>query len=384
MRRIVAAFDSFKGSLTSLEAGEAFGRGVRDVMPDAEVRVLAIADGGEGMAEAVAASVGGEWLSAMVSDPLGRRREAGYVVVNNGCTAVVAMSAASGLTRLEESERDPLRATTYGTGELILDAIRRGCREVVVGLGGSATNDGGAGMLRALGYRFYDARGEELTASIDILERVAVMSTAGRSPLLDGVRITAAVDVDSPLYGPLGAAHLFARQKGADDALVERLDRALRHFAEVVDACGADVAGAGAAGGVGYALRSVLGAELRSGIDIVLGLVGFDTVACDAMLVATGEGSLDSQTLRGKAPYGVLRASRRMGVRCIAVGGRVSDEEQLLDGGFAAIYEATPRTMPLSEAMRKSTSIENLRAVGRRVALEEISRISRISRISGS
>ncbi|MBQ2240154.1 MAG: glycerate kinase, partial [Alistipes sp.] len=291
MTRIIAAFDSFKGSLTSREAGEAFRRGYMAERPDAEVEVFTIADGGEGMAEAISEGVGGEMVSVVVSDPLGRKIEARYALINGGATAVIAMSSASGLTLLKPEERNPLIASTFGTGELIVDALERGCREIIMGLGGSATNDCGVGMLRALGYRFYDAAGEELCDTISILERVESISTAERHPLLMGVKFTAAVDVDNPLYGPTGAAHIFAPQKGASPEVVERLDMALRHYAEVVDAEVAEVAGAGAAGGMGYALHTMLGARMRPGIEIVLALLDFERRAQGASLVVTGEGS---------------------------------------------------------------------------------------------
>lgn len=360
MLRIIAAIDSFKGSLTSREAGEAFRRGFMAERPDAEVEVLAIADGGEGMAEAICEGMGGEMVSAIVSDPLGRKIEARYAVVNDGYTAVIAMSAASGLTLLTPQERNPLIASTYGTGELILDAARRGCREIVVGLGGSATNDGGAGMLRALGYRFYDVNGTELCDTISILERVHNLSTAHCSRLLDGVSLTVAVDVDNPLFGEHGAAEVFARQKGADDAMVARLDSALRHYADVIDATSAESLGAGAAGGMGYAFRAVLGAELRSGIDIVLSLVKFDDIVQGAHMVVTGEGSIDAQTLHGKAPAGVLRAARRHNIPVVALGGRVEGVDALLAGGFREVRAITPAGQPLVEAMQRDVAMENM------------------------
>lgn len=360
MARIIAAFDSFKGSLTSREAGEAFRRGVQQVIPEAEVRVLSIADGGEGMAEAVYDSAGGEMVTATVSDPIGRAIEASYLITANGCTAVVAMSAASGLTLLSPEERNPLITSTYGTGELILDAARRGCKHIIVGLGGSATNDGGSGMLHALGYRFYDANNQELTSIIDILEHVAHISTEGRSGLLNGVRLTAAADVDNPLYGACGAAHVFAHQKGADSAMIERLDTALRHYAEVVDMDGAMVAGAGAAGGLGYALHSLLGAEIRSGIDVVLTLLDFDNVARDADIIVTGEGALDSQTLHGKAPIGVLRYAQQLGIPVIAIGGKISNKEELIKAGFSRVYAITPEGQPLEEAMQREVATKNM------------------------
>lgn len=360
MARIIAAFDSFKGSLTSREAGEAFRRGVLRVMPEADVRVLSIADGGEGMAEAVYDSIGGEIVTTTVSDPIGRAIEASYLIAANGTTAVVAMSAASGLTLLSPEELNPLITSTYGTGELILDAARRGCKHIIVGLGGSATNDGGSGMLHALGYRFYDTNNQELTSTIDILEHVAHISTKGRSYLLNGIHLTAAVDVDNPLYGECGAAHVFAHQKGADSSMIVRLDTALRHYAEVVDMDGAMVAGAGAAGGLGYALHSLLGAEIRSGIDVVLTLLDFDNVARDADIIVTGEGALDSQSLHGKAPMGVLRHAQQLGIPVIAIGGKVSNSEELTKAGFSRVYAITPEGQPLEEAMQCEVATKNI------------------------
>ena len=368
MLRIIAAFDSFKGSLTSREAGEAFRRGFLSVCPDAEVEVLAIADGGEGMAEAICEGVGGVMVSKQVGDPLGRRVEARYALINEGDTAVIAMSSASGLTLLTPDERNPLIASTYGTGELIVDALERGCSKIIMGLGGSATNDCGVGMLRALGYRFYDSKGEELTETISILERVASISTAQRNPLLMGVRFTAAVDVDNPLYGPMGAAHIFAPQKGASPEVVERLDRALRHYAEVVDKESAEVAGAGAAGGMGYALHTMLGARMCPGIEIVLTLLDFERRAEGAALVVTGEGSIDAQTLHGKAPAGVLRAAQRLSIPVVALGGRVEGIEELLAGGFSHVHAITPFGQPTEVAMQRATAIENMERTARAIA----------------
>lgn len=373
MTRIIAAFDSFKGSLTSHEAGEAFRRGFMAERPDAEVEVLAIADGGEGMAEAISEGVGGEMVSRVVSDPLGRKVEACYALINEGATAVIAMSSASGLTLLKPEERNPLIASTFGTGELIVDALERGCREIIMGLGGSATNDCGVGMLRALGYRFYDAEGEELCDTISILERVECISTAERHPLLMGVKFTAAVDVDNPLYGAQGAAHIFAPQKGASPEMVERLDRALCHYSEVVDADAAEVAGAGAAGGMGYALCTMLGARMRPGIEIVLALLDFERRAQGASLVVTGEGSIDAQTLHGKAPAGVLAAAQRLGIPVVALGGRVECEGALLAGGFHAVRAITPHDQPSDVAMQRETAIVNMERAARELACQIIS-----------
>ncbi len=375
MTRIIAAFDSFKGSLTSREAGEAFRRGFMAERPDAEVEVevLTIADGGEGMAEAISEGVGGEMVSVVVNDPLGRKIEARYALINGGATAVIAMSSASGLTLLKPEERNPLIASTFGTGELIVDALERGCREIIMGLGGSATNDCGVGMLRALGYRFYDTAGEELCDTISILERVESISTAERHPLLMGVKFTAAVDVDNPLYGAQGAAHIFAPQKGASPEMVERLDRALCHYAEAVDADAADVAGAGAAGGMGYALYTMLGARMRPGIEIVLALLDFERRAQGASLVVTGEGSIDAQTLHGKAPAGVLAAAQRLGIPVVALGGRVECESALLAGGFHAVRAITPHDQPTDVAMQRATAIANMERTARELARQIIS-----------
>ena len=373
MTRIIAAFDSFKGSLTSREAGEAFRRGFMAERPDAEVEVLSIADGGEGMAEAIFEGVGGEMVSVMVSDPLGRKIEARYALINEGATAVIAMSSASGLTLLKPEERNPLMASTFGTGELIVDALERGCREIIMGLGGSATNDCGVGMLRALGYRFYDVAGEELCDTISILERVESISTTERHSLLMGVKFTAAVDVDNPLYGAQGAAHIFAPQKGASPEMVERLDRALCHYAEVVDADAAEVAGAGAAGGMGYALHTMLGARMRPGIEIVLALLDFERRAQGASLVVTGEGSIDAQTLHGKAPAGVLAAAQRLGIPVVALGGRVECEGALLAGGFHAVRAITPHDQPTDIAMQREIAIANMERVARELARHIIS-----------
>ena len=372
MIRIIAAFDSFKGSLTSREAGEAFRRGFMAERPDAEVEVLSIADGGEGMAEAISEGVGGEMVSRVVSDPLGRKIEARYALINEGATAVIAMSSASGITLLKPEERNPLIASTFGTGELIVDALERGCREIIMGLGGSATNDCGVGMLRALGYRFYDAAGEELCDTISILERVESISTAERHPLLMGVKFTAAVDVDNPLYGAQGAAHIFAPQKGASREMVERLDRALCHYSEVVDADAAEVAGAGAAGGMGYALHTMLGARMRPGIEIVLALLDFERRAKGASLVVTGEGSIDAQTLHGKAPAGVLAAAQRLGIPVVALGGRVECEGALLAGGFHAVRAITPHDQPSDVAMQRETAIVNMERAARELARQII------------
>ena len=373
MKKIVVAFDSFKGSLTSTEAAEAFIAGIKSAEPAVECRVVAIADGGEGMAEAVVESVGGEMVVAMAADPLGRRIEARYALINEGATAVIPISSASGITLLASEERNPLLASTYGTGELMLDAMQRGCSRIIVGLGGSATNDGGVGLLRALGYKFLDASGLELTDTIDILEGTDTIMPPATSPI-EGVEISVAVDVDNPLCGERGATYIYGAQKGASKDMMSRLDAAMRHYAAVVAKwCGEDIsneAGMGAAGGAGFAFGAVLGAMPTSGIELMLSLVDFDNLIADASLVVTGEGRIDRQTVMGKAPAGVLRHAKRAGVRCVAVGGGVQWCDELRASDFDAIYAATPEGMPIAEAMKKEVATTNLRRVATSVIKE--------------
>ena len=369
MKRITIAFDSFKGSLTSREAAEAFAEGWHESLPECEVRKAYIADGGEGMTEAIAESLAGEYIEIDAHDPLGRPIRSRYALIH-GDTAIVELAAAAGLTLVTAEERNPLITATYGVGEMIVDALRRGCRKVILGLGGSATNDGASGMLRALGYRFYSADKEELTTTIDILERVASVDDTKLLPMVRDIDLRVAVDVDNPLYGERGAAAIYAPQKGADAEMVERLDRALRHYASVVGEEFANVAGAGAAGGVGYGVLAMLGARPQSGIELVLDTIGFKEMVAGCDLVVTGEGRIDSQTLMGKAPSGVLRYAQTQGVPCIAVGGGVVWSEELRRGGFKNIYAATPHDMPLEEAMRSETAYRNLRNVAVRIAKE--------------
>ena len=373
MKKIVVAFDSFKGSLTSYEASEAFIAGVRSIAPAVECHVVAIADGGEGMAEAIVGSVGGEMVKVSAHDPLGRCIEASYGIINAGATAIIPISSASGLTLLASNERDPLNATTYGTGELMLDAVRRGCGKIVIGLGGSATNDGGSGLLRALGYKFLDAKGFELTDTIDILEQVDRVIPPAKSPI-EGVDISVAVDVDNPLCGERGASYIYGAQKGATNDMIVRLDKALRHYADTVAKWrGEDVSnevGMGAAGGSGFAFGALLGAMPTSGIELMLSVVDFDNIIADATLVVTGEGRIDRQTVMGKAPAGVLRHAKRAGARCVAVGGGVAWCDELRDSDFDAIYAATPDGMPLDIAMKKEVATANIKRVATSVVKE--------------
>lgn len=372
MKKIVVAFDSFKGSLSSVEAAEAFVLGVQEICPDAECHVVALSDGGEGMAEAVVYTLGGDMVAAEVHDPLYRVITSNYGIIDSGATAVISMASASGLMLLEPSERNPLITTTYGVGELLIDAVRRGCQKIIVGLGGSATNDGGVGMLRALGYKFLDGNGVELTQTIDILEFVESIIPP-RVNLLEDVELCVAVDVTNPLCGEQGATTIYGRQKGATVEMITRLDRGLAHYASVVArCCGTDISnmpGMGAAGGLGFAFGALLGAMPHSGIELMLSIADFDTIAHDATLIVTGEGRIDRQTVMGKAPSGVLRHAQRAGVRCIAVGGGVEWCDELRNSNFEAIYAITPDGMPLEEAMRSEVARQNMRELAREIGV---------------
>lgn len=389
--KIVVASDSFKGSLTSAEVADSIGKGIHDVLPSAEVVKVAVGDGGEGTVDALIAAMGGKRICAAAADPLGRPVVAQYAVMNDGLTAVLEMSSASGLTLLSPEERNPMLTSTYGTGEMIAAALEKGCRKFFIGIGGSATNDGGMGMLRALGYRFLDAEDNELSGTGASLADVCSIDDSG---VLHGVHeseFVVACDVDSPLYGPDGAAYVFAPQKGADPQMVRDLDAGLRHYADAVSLyvrslsessdnslcrhasmCpdAASVPGAGAAGGLGYAFLSFLGARLRRGSDLVLDAVGFDGIIEGADLVITGEGRIDSQTLTGKTPYGVLKRSFLKGIPVIALGGSVvlNDSDAISRDGdrqdvcrFTGIYQVTPSGMSLSDAMLPSIASANIR-----------------------
>ena len=364
--KILLAPDSFKGCLTAREVADALAAGLRRVHPACDPVILPVADGGEGFCAAVLSARGGEWVQADTVDPLGRPMEARYAVC--GDTAVVEVAAASGLPLLRNGERHPLQTTSFGTGMLIRDALDRGLRKMLIGLGGSATHDAGTGLLSALGFRFLDASGKELPGIGASLGRIAGIDRSGAHPALAGTHFTAACDVDTPLFGPSGAAEVFAPQKGATPEEVRLLDAGTAAFAEVVrrempdqvghdgetagldgETVGQDAKGYGAAGGIGWALHTMLGARLESGIDLVLDAAGFDTLLRDAALVITGEGRLDGQTARGKAAAGILRRAQRAGVPVAAVCGRIAPGPAL---PFSRILALADDSIPDSIAMR--------------------------------
>lgn len=365
LKKIVVASDSFKGSLTSLDVAQNVEKAIREVYPLCDVLKVNVADGGEGTMEALQQTLGGVRVSLVVKDPLGREIEATYVILNDGITAVVEMSAASGLPLLKSDERNPLKTSTYGTGQLICDALDRGCRKILVGIGGSATNDAGMGMLQALGFRFLDAQGNQLQPVGENLQLVSSIDSTGRHPDLDKTEFVVACDVKAPLYGRNGAAYVFAPQKGADQKMVELLDAGLRHFSEVSSAMAgydcSQMQGTGAAGGLGYAFRQYLDARLERGIEMVLDAIGFDDIISGADLVITGEGRVDSQTLTGKTPFGVAQHAHRQRIPVVVIGGSVEiDVLQVRKAGFNDVIQVTPLDMPLSVAMRPEVAAENV------------------------
>ncbi len=352
--KVVVAIDSFKGCLTSKEANQAAAEGIRSICPKAEAVQVPVSDGGEGFIEAFHAALGGHLVELMVKDPLMRPISAQYLLLDK--MAVIEIAQASGLMLLTAEERNPMVATSYGTGQLVADAVQRGAEHILVGLGGSATSDAGIGMLRALidtfGKHGNTPEHHSPTCSLwdDIHE-------------LKHIRFTIASDVKNPLCGENGAAHVFAPQKGATPDMVQQLDARARKFAEVsalhFGYDRSEQEGAGAAGGLGYAFLQYMNAECKPGIDLLLETIKFHEMVRDADLVITGEGSADRQTLMGKLPMGILRQSGNTPVCLIA--GRISDQEELLKAGFSYVECINPEGITLEEAMRKEVATQNIR-----------------------
>lgn len=364
--KIVLAFDSFKGSLTSLQAAAAARQAILAEAPGCEVVTVPVADGGEGTAEAVAAAFPGQTslVEVEAASPLGAPVTASYRVLS-GHVAVVDIASASGLTLLKPQERDPMAASSRGTGQLIAHAMANGCREIIIGLGGSATCDAATGILSALGYEFFDRDGAPVEPSGAALARVARISDAGADPLLKKCRFTLACDVSSPLLGPRGAARVYAPQKGATPAQVEELEAAMGNFAAALERkFGLDITqipGAGAAGGAAGTLRAALGAKIVPGIKLVLDMARFDQIIAGTQLIITGEGSIDSQTGMGKAVSGVVARATRAGVPVVALGGSVSGYDQLLNLGAKAVLSIQRGPVSLEQAMLPSAAQAGVR-----------------------
>jgi glycerate kinase len=373
--KVVLAPDSFKGSISARDLCAALREGVLEAFPGAEVTELPLADGGEGTVEALVHATGGGLIEREVTDPLGRPVRAAYGVLGDGKTAVVEMAQASGLPLLAPHERNPLAADSFGTGELIRDALRAGCRRFIIGLGGSATNDGGAGALRALGARFLDEDGAELPPGGEGLLRLRRIDLSALDEAVRESRFILACDVTNPLCGPDGASAVFGPQKGATPEMVAKLDAALGRFGEALrEATGLDVAalpGSGAAGGSGAGFMAVLGAEMRSGIDIVMEAIDFERKIRGADWIVTGEGRLDEQTLSGKVVAGVCRKARAAGVPVIGLCGSLAlTGPQMEELGLAAGFGIVPGPCTLEEAM----------AGAGKMARDQMARIMRLIR----
>jgi len=365
MKKVLLAIDSFKGCLGSLEVAAAVEDGVKAVVPACEVVKVPVADGGEGTTEALVWATQGRIRTVKVNSPLMEPVDAQYGILGDGQTAVIEMSAASGLPLVPKDRRNPMLTSTYGTGQLIADALERGCKHFILGIGGSATNDAGTGMLQALGYRFLNADNQLLGQGGRILEQVAVIDASSRNPLLNEAHFKVACDVDNPFSGEHGAATIYAPQKGADAQMVEALDRGLKHFANRMKAqLGKDIdaiPGAGAAGGMGGGLLAFLDAQLQPGIQLVLNTLHFDDLLEDVDLVITGEGRMDAQTAMGKAPQGITAAASRKGIPVIALTGNIADAAAINRIGICGVFSIIPHPMTLQEAMNPDTARHNIR-----------------------
>ena len=361
--KIVVASDSFKGSMSSLDVAASARLGVLSVFPDCEVVAVNVADGGEGTVEAIVSALKGTVVRCVVSDPLGRPIEVSYGIA--GDLAVIEMAAASGLPLLRVEERNPWVTTTFGTGEMIMDAIRRGCRKFLVGIGGSATNDAGIGMLQAMGFRFYDANNKLITVGCGgVLNDIARIDDSQVSTAVKDSVFTVACDVDTPFCGPDGAALVFAPQKGAGADMVRYLDDGMASFARVIENKYAldiiSLPGAGAAGGMGGAFHAFLGGTLKRGVDMVLDAIDFDSTIEGSNLIITGEGKVDFQTAKGKTAAGVLLRAKKQHIPVIAIGGCVELCESVLQMGFAGIYPILEEKVPLEVAMRREFAMSNV------------------------
>ena len=360
--KILVAPDSFKGSLTAMEAAENIKRGIHNFDSEINVDLLPMADGGEGTVQSLVDATDGEIIEKEVTGPLGDQVEAFYGLLGDKKTAVIEMAAASGLPLVPEEKKNPLKTTTYGTGELIASALEHGVEQIIIGIGGSATNDAGVGMAQALGAEILDAEGNQVDFGGGNLDQIAKIDLKNLDSRLKDVEILAACDVDNPLFGKDGAAYVYGPQKGADPEMVEILDQNLRHFNQIaVKELGKDtnqISGAGAAGGLGAGLVAFLDAELKAGVDIVLDIIDFNKRLKDIDLVITGEGMLDGQSIYGKTPVGVSRSAAKKDIPVIAVAGTLGrGVEKVLDHGINAYFSIIDRPAELKEIVERSPEL---------------------------
>lgn len=352
--KILIAPDSFKGSLTALEVAESIEKGVIEVLPEAETIKIPMADGGDGTIQSLVDANGGTLITKQVIGPLGNKIEAYFGLLEEKETAVIEMATASGLPLISKERLNPMKATTYGTGELIKAALDKGINELIIGIGGSATNDGGVGMAQALGVSFLDSKGEEIGFGGEELARIDTIDMSNLDPRIKNVNIRVACDVTNSLYGLDGAAYIYGPQKGATPEMIKELDNCLRHFANIVQKeLGKDlqsIPGGGAAGGLGAGLVAFLDAELEPGVDIVLDENGFNEIINDIDLVVTGEGRLDGQTVKGKAPIGVAKRAKEYDIPVIAIGAVLGQNvEKVLKEGIDAVFSILQDTVPFEE-----------------------------------
>jgi len=369
---VVIAIDSFKGSLSSIQAGNAIKDGVKTVFPDAEVYISPLADGGEGTMEAIVGATGGEIVRIPVHNPLAEEIIASYGIIPESKTAVIEMASAAGLPLIPVEQRNPLYTTTYGVGEMIGDAIERGCRDFIIGLGGSATNDGGVGMLQALGFEFLDSEGDSIVFGAEGLSDLAEIRIENAMPELSECKFHIACDVENPLCGEKGASAVYGPQKGADSDDVEKMDKWLNTYAkltkEVIPESNPDFPGSGAAGGMGFAFLSYLNSELKSGIEIVIGQTNLEEHIKTADIVVTGEGRLDGQSAMGKAPVGVARLAKKYGKKVVAFAGCVTDEATECNRhGIDAFFSILRTPCTVERAMECDYAYDNLKKTSEQV-----------------
>ena len=365
--KVVIAIDSLKGSLSSMEAGMAIKDGILAAKPDAEVIVKPLADGGEGTTDALIEGMNGERIDLTVTGPMHTPVDAYYGYLKDTNTAVMEMASAAGITLVPDSEKNPLLATSYGVGEMINDAIQRGCRNFIIGIGGSVTNDGGIGMLKAIGVRFLDENGEDAGEGGQALAKVARIDVSGMNPLLKECHIQVACDVNNPLCGENGSTYVYGPQKGVTEDMKKTLDEAMAHFArvtsETLENDYMNTPGAGAAGGLGYAFLAYTGAALTPGIELILDAVGLEEELSGADVVVTGEGRLDFQTAMGKAPVGVARLAKKYNAKVIAFAGSVTKEATACNKeGIDAFFPILRGVCTLAEAMDPVAARNNMTA----------------------
>lgn len=363
--KIVISIDSLKGSLTSIEAANAIKKGILSVDNKSDVVIMPLADGGEGTVEALVQGMNGEEKVITVTGPINEKVNATYGILKETNTAIIEMAQASGLPLVPAELRNPLNTTTYGVGEIIKEAIEKGCRNFIVGIGGSATNDCGVGMLQALGFEFYDENDNLVGLGGKVLNQIKRINTENKLKELDECNFKIACDVNNPLYGENGAAYIYGPQKGATKEIVKELDKGLKNFAEVVkNDLGKDIAhieGAGAAGGLGFGFLGFLNSKLESGIKIILDEIKLEEVVKDADLVITGEGRLDNQTAMGKAPIGVAKLAKKHGAKVIAIAGCTTpDAVKCNEEGIDAYFSIVNKAMTIDEAMKKENATQNM------------------------